>query len=569
MPDLFLSYSRKDSTDALAFVQRMRANGLDVWIDQEGIGGASSWSGEIADAIRSSNVYAVLLSPNAVESINVKKELSVAAELGKRLLPLELTPTELTRDFLYHLAGIQRVQITDSAGIRAVLTDAGLHVGQSTIDIGIPAREERKSLIVLPFQDLSPAKDNDWFAEGLVSELLEALSGVKALRVIDQRTSVQLSKAGSKPDDIHREMNVRYFIDGTVRKFGEQIKINIQLLDIVEGEYLWSHSFKGEFKDIFEIQETVAEQVLKGLEVHLSTIEQSKVRERTTENTEAKELFWRANRFFERHTREMHEHAAEQLEEAIALDPFYAEAHQLLALVYVEIYRLYDRTPQYLIDAETLALRALDLEPDFWKVYAVLCSIHEARGEIREAEKYALEYVEREPDNWFSHYCLGLFYARTQRPELAMASYETALVAKPDSLMLYWNICLVAKRANNMQQLAQWARSGVPYFARYTRLTPDDTYRRVQYASLLEVAGDHKAAKAQLHSITGVTDGFSLYNMACLASNLGECEIALGHLEAAVSAGFSDVKLIESDNDLQPIRETERYKAVVEKLKLH
>ncbi len=116
MSDIFISYSRKDSEQALVLAERLRASGMEVWIDQRGIEAATSWSGEIADAIRATKAFVLLLSASSTESPNVKKELGVATEVGCSLVPIEIEKIELNRDFLYHLAGLQRVAIEDSMG---------------------------------------------------------------------------------------------------------------------------------------------------------------------------------------------------------------------------------------------------------------------------------------------------------------------------------------------------------------------------------------------------------------------------------------------------------------------
>jgi hypothetical protein len=126
MADIFISYSRKDSQQALELAERLRSSGMEVWIDQRGIEAATSWSGEIADAIRAAKAFVLLLSAASTESPNVKKELGVATEVGCSLVPVELEKTELNRDFLYHLAGLQRVAIADFDGIVRALAKLGI-----------------------------------------------------------------------------------------------------------------------------------------------------------------------------------------------------------------------------------------------------------------------------------------------------------------------------------------------------------------------------------------------------------------------------------------------------------
>src|SRR5205823_4916484 len=151
-----------------------------------------------------------------------------------------------------------------------------------------------KSLIVLPFEDLSPTGEvNAWFADGLAGEMIDALGHIKSLRILDRKTSLGLRGVKLRTVEIAREFNTRYFIEGSVRKFGEQIKISVALLDIESGDYLWQESHRGEFKDIFEIQESVANQVVLGLKLHLTAQEKTLVVERGTESAEAYELYIR------------------------------------------------------------------------------------------------------------------------------------------------------------------------------------------------------------------------------------------------------------------------------------
>ncbi len=122
MPDIFVSYSSKDCEQASVLVERLRASGYSVWIDESGIDAASSWSKEIASALGGCKAVLLLLSSSSLASKNVAKELSVAAELDKHILPVELEPVKLSGDFLYHFSGLQRAQLADFEGIVRWLT---------------------------------------------------------------------------------------------------------------------------------------------------------------------------------------------------------------------------------------------------------------------------------------------------------------------------------------------------------------------------------------------------------------------------------------------------------------
>ncbi|MEP7236073.1 MAG: TIR domain-containing protein, partial [Ignavibacteriota bacterium] len=268
--EIFISYSRLDSAQVLALAEKLRENGINVWIDQRGIEAAKSWSTEIANALEHCRMMILILSENSIASENVANELSIAAKLGKQILPIELQRVELKGDFLYHLTRLQRVKYEN---IDSILQAVGSERSTSSEPkiIAPPADPDpRKSLMILPFEDLSPSADNGWFADGIVSEMISSLSNVKALRLADAQSTKEFKSFKGQLSTYAKEMKIRYFVQGDVRKFGEQIKISSRLLDIQSGDHLWQDSLRGTMDDIFDIQETVAIRVLEGLQVILT-----------------------------------------------------------------------------------------------------------------------------------------------------------------------------------------------------------------------------------------------------------------------------------------------------------
>src|SRR5665213_383181 len=315
MSDIFISYSRQDSEQAQLLTELLASAGLSVWIDKSGIEVATSWSGEIVDAIEGCKAFIVLLSTASTESTNVIKEVALASEKKKKILPLDLEPVPLPRDLQYHLAGIQRAPMTNIDAVIRALAKLGLEAtgapsysvvagsprlagDKTSAGAGTaPLQDSRKSLMILPFEDLSPTADNQWFADGIVSEMISALSNVKALRVTDQQTTKEFKNFKGHLTTYAKEMSIRYFIQGSVRKFEDQIKITSALLDIETGDHLWQDSMKGTMNDIFDIQESVAAKVVEGLKVHLASDEKKKLAERGTENAEAYELYMKADEY--------------------------------------------------------------------------------------------------------------------------------------------------------------------------------------------------------------------------------------------------------------------------------
>jgi adenylate cyclase len=555
VPDIFISYSRKDSAQALALVERLRADGMDVWIDQRGIEAATSWSGEIADAIRVTKAFVLLLSAASTESPNVKKELGVATEVGCSLVPVEIEKIELNRDFLYHLAGLQRVAITDFEGIMRSLKKLGIVAGEagepghysneSSNRSGAAPPDSRKSLMILPFEDLSPTADNAWFADGIVSELISALSNVKALRVTDAATTKEYKSYKGHLAVYAKEMSIRYFVQGDVRKFGDQIKISSRLLDIETGDHLWQDSMKGVMNDIFDIQEKVAESVVAGLKIHLASDEKKKLAERGTENAEAYELYMKAHEYFARQTKESYRLAIQLSTEAIRIDPGYADAYRFKATTLTDLYRNYDRTPALLDEAEMLAKESLRLKPDLFNAYQPLSQIYLNRGQLAEAKEAAQEYIRNDPQNFLSHATLGFFYGETGQSANAIAPFEEAVRLKPDHLVFLWNLVANCDAAGEREKCGDWARVALPYYERHLKLHPDDETTCVKQAALLLMCGRTADSYAVAMKLTSLKDGASLYNAACLFGKLGDKPEALRTFRKAIEAGFRNIRVLK------------------------
>src|SRR5581483_1575525 len=293
MPDIFISYSRKDSAQALELAERLRAEGMGVWIDQHGIDAATSYSHEIVQALDEARAMLVLLSQSSIESHSVIRELTLAFEAKKAILPVSLEKVTLPTQFRYLLAGIQRAKISDVEGIVRSLSKLGL--GRTATlpppgsDGARPAvqTDTRKTLIILPFEDHSPMQDHQWFADGLSGELIDAMSGIKSLRILDRTTSKGLRGVKQTMKELGVLFDTRYFVEGSVTKVSDTIKISAALIDIEAGEHVWRDSIKGTMGDIFAIQESVTAKVVEGLKLHLTREEKSLLARHGTENSEA------------------------------------------------------------------------------------------------------------------------------------------------------------------------------------------------------------------------------------------------------------------------------------------
>jgi TolB-like protein len=553
MADIFISYSSKDREKAEQLTELLASAGLSVWIDKKSLEVSSSWSGEITDAIEACAAFIILISPHSAVSTNVAKEVSLASHYKKKILPLDLEPVELSRELAYHLAGLHRAPMTNIDAIIRAIGKLGLEATHTPALKLVRETDSRKSLMILPFEDLSPTGDNGWFADGIANELISALSNIKALRVADQQATKDYKRYIGTLPVYAREMSIRYFIQGDVRKFGDQIKISSSLLDIETGNHLWQDSMKGTMDDIFDIQEAVARKVVEGLKIHLATDEKQKLTERGTENAEAYELYLTGKQYFDRNTKEGYQLGAQLWSEATRLDPAYAQAYSGKANALASLYRNYDRDPKLLEEGLRLIMEAKRVKPDFSSVNNPLSVLLLLQGKFEEAERAAQDYILSAPQDALSHSSLGFFYMNSGQPAKAIAPYEESLKLKPDDLAALTNLVFACHGAKQLVKQKQWALVGIPKYEKRLKLFPDDESNRVSHALLLRLAGRDDDAHAAARKLDDLKDGHSLYNTACLHCSLKDYSLGLMTCRKAIEAGFRNIRMLklflEDEND--------------------
>ncbi len=569
MADIFISYSSKDHEQAEQLSELLISAGLSVWIDKQGIQAASSWSEEIVHGIDSCSVFIIILSPNSTQSHNVVKEVSLASEKRKKILPLDLEPVEIPPSMQYALAGIQRTPMTNIDAIIRAVGKLGFEAKQAPSIKIVKETDSRKSLMILPFEDLSPTADNGWFADGLASEMISKLSNIKSLRLIDWNSSKLFKERRAKTTDVAREFSVRYFIEGQVRKFGDQIKISVTLLDIETGDHLWQDSLRGEMKDIFDIQDEVAEKVAEGLKVHLATEEKEKLGRRSTHNIEAYELYMKAREYYQRHTKADYERAITLYEDAIRIEPLYITAHMEIAHACIELYRTYAKEPRFIERIQLAADRIYQIEGETAEYLMIMSSLARSTGSLDKALELAKRAVSADPKLAVGYSALAFAYQHFgMLPEAANAR-EQNVVLNSNNLSAHFNLMVVLSELGDAERITKAADRALPVFTRHLRLTPDDTTAKVQYAFVLQMAGKVSEAVdfARLLISDDGVDAGALYNLACLFAVCNDPERTINALRASIGKGLRDIEHINHDPDLDLIRNTAEFEELIKELK--
>ncbi|HYM30018.1 MAG TPA: adenylate/guanylate cyclase domain-containing protein [Candidatus Cybelea sp.] len=193
-------------------------------------------------------------------------------------------------------------------------------------DNPLVARSEKPSIAVLPFQNMSGDPEQDYFADGMVEDIITALSRVKLFFVVARNSSFVYKGRAVDIKQVGRELGVRYVLEGSVRKAGNRVRITGQLIEAASGHHVWADRFEGNLEDIFALQDSVTASIVGAIEPSLMAAEIVRGRSKPTENLDAYDCFLRGTAAYYKATREGHDAAATFFERAIELDPHYASA---------------------------------------------------------------------------------------------------------------------------------------------------------------------------------------------------------------------------------------------------
>jgi TolB-like protein/Tfp pilus assembly protein PilF len=301
--------------------------------------------------------------------------------------------------------------------------------------------DARPSVAVLPFVDMSPQKDQEYFSDGLADTLMHVLAQVKGLKVAARTSSFAFKGKSMDVAKIADQLGVGTILEGSVQKAGDKIRVIAQLIDANDGSHLWSKNFDRDLEDIFAVQDEIAQEVVKALSVTLLDGEQTALASRYQPTLEAYEQFILGRREMATRKIERLEIAVEHFKTAVERDPNYALAYVNLADSYSLI--------QFYGDLETeqsnklrrpLLDQALELQPLSGEAYASLAQTYWDEGIDSKAEDYYLRAIELAPNYATAYHWYAVSLRRQDRYEEALAMIRKAAELDPMSPIIRTNV---------------------------------------------------------------------------------------------------------------------------------
>ncbi|MEE2946715.1 MAG: tetratricopeptide repeat protein [Verrucomicrobiota bacterium] len=518
--EVFISYAAKDRERVAKLVEGLQQAGVSVWIDMAGIEVAAMWSKEIVSAIRECKVLLLSISPQSTESENVVKELALASERKKPIIPIYLEPAEIPETMEYQLAGIQRVEfyegreeialqaviralaklgvkVADEAsaaaagvpniaahgishsgagqmkaseagawrkiavavGVVAVLAaglfflggsgsettaplgQAGTNVTNTTEQtqpLAKPVTLDTNRVVVLPFKTIGTSGETADLGYGLVSTLTSKLQPLQNLVVIANESAWNYEGSKLSPKEIGQALEVGRIVTGEIQTSGDKVQVNIRVIDANTAALGWGSTFTKTKDEFLDLQNEIATQLASELKGGLDATEAQQLAQKATENAEAQAEYQAGRREWNKRSKEGFENAIRHFEQAIEIDPNYANPYAGLA----DTYALYPNYNFSIPDvampkAKEYAQKAIEINPNTAEAYTslafVLC-MYEHKWKL--AEENYKKAIELNPNYPTGYHWYGIFLTHTGRSDEAIPLLIKGTQLDPNAMII-------------------------------------------------------------------------------------------------------------------------------------
>jgi TolB-like protein/Flp pilus assembly protein TadD len=422
------------------------------------------------------------------------------------------------------------------------------------------------SVAILPFEDLSPEHDQEFFCDGIAEEILGRLVQIKQLRVASRTSSFQFKAQPIDVGEIARRLKVDAVLERSVRKSGDRLRVTTQLFNAADGYHLWSESFDRELEDIFDIQEEIAANVARALEVTLAA---SAFEAFATKDVRAYEFYLKGGHYFRRWGQRNVEFAAEMFERAVETDPTYALAWAALADSHAMICMYWDQEEHRVEATDRASLEALALAPALAEAHVSRGMYHVVCGEQDQAVVSFEKALELDSGLFEALYFYGRVCFQQGRLERALELFESAERAGPEDFQTPILSRQIYRSLGRPDEAMAAARRGVDRAAKHLELNPDDTRAlNLGFGGLVDLNEKARAIEWAERSLAIDGDNSdTLYNLACGFAVMGQPLRALDYLEKAGLHGGTIAEWADNDSDLDSLREDPRFQAILAEMK--
>jgi adenylate cyclase len=369
---------------------------------------------------------------------------------------------------------------------------------------------DKPSIAVLPFTNMSNDPQQEFFSDGLTEEIITALGKVPKLFVIARNSTFAYKGKPVKVQQVSEELGVRYVLEGSVRKDGNNIRIAAQLIDALTGNHIWAERYDRNLKDIFAVQDEITKKIITAMQVKLTDGEQAQAQSMGTKNLEAYLKFLQSRELTTRNNPESNALAKQLAEESIGLDPMYASAYQTLAYAHqMDVWLGTSKSPKDSIaKAIELLQKAITLDDTYAAAHGLLGWLFSMTGQHDKAVAEGEKAVALNPNSAESHVWFGGVLRFAGRYEESIPELKTAIRLNPIPPNSYlYSLGVSCALTGHLDEAIAWCEKAV-------RREPNSLFAHLFMAMIYSQAGRDAEARIEAAEVLRINPKFSLEKFA-------------------------------------------------------
>ena len=431
-----------------------------------------------------------------------------------------------------------------------------------------PAPRAEKSLAVLYFENPGGSKEDEYFRDGITEDVITELSKIKDLWVFTRSAVAAYRDKSATAPQVGRELNAAYVLEGSLRRAGNRLRITARLVETSTARSVWAERYDRQLEDVFAIQDEIAQNIARALQLMLSETEKRAIHKAPTTDVQAYDYYLRGRQFFYRFNRKGFDFARQMFARAIVIDPAYARAYAGVADCCSFLYMYFECTDANLKEADAASRKALELDPESAEAHAsrglaVLLNKH-----YQEAENEFDTAIRLDPRLYQAYYFRARACVSQGKLQDAAHWFEEACRVNPEDYQAPNLLGAVYKGLNRERDAHDIRRRSLSITEKHLELYPEDARALYLGATSWAAIGDRERALEWAERALNIdpNDPSVLYNVACDYALLGESEKALNCLEKSLFHGEWYKGWAEHDSDLDSIRAHPRFQAMMKSL---
>ncbi|MFB3922646.1 MAG: protein kinase [Terriglobia bacterium] len=435
--------------------------------------------------------------------------------------------------------------------------------------LATPAHPER-SLAVLYFENLSGAKEDEYFRDGITEDIIIELSKIGELWILSRSSVLAYRDKPATAAQVGQQLGASYVLEGSLRRAGNRLRITAQLVETRTGRTVWAERYDRQLEDVFAIQDEIAKNLAGALQVMLSDKEKRAIEKVPTADVKAYDYYLRGRQFFHQFRGKSFGFAREMFTRAIETDPNYARAHAGIADCCSFLYMYFESTEGNLRGADAASCRALELDPD-------LAEAHAARGlavalnkQYDEAAREFETAIRLNPRLFEAYYFYGRALHGQGNMEKAAEMFCKACEVNPDDYTTPHFLAMALRALNRCEDAKAADLRGLRVVERHVQMHPDDSRALLFGATQQLQAGNRSKCLEWVDRALAIMpdEPITFYNAACNYSLAGEVDKAIGCLEKAITSGMAQRDWIAHDSDLDPLRRHPRFQDLLRRMEV-